>query len=193
MKILQLRPWLMLCFVFPGNTSLSKEKRQWQLVCQGFICYFTSPLNSLSLCLSAIQFCYYRDQMREDKRQTRTLLWMWIGPNVVDGWGLLEPFCSSCWCHAFFGAQEKVKICVYVCVCVYINYKVYRLWSWKGDCKINTKQCLHLPLMLQWSHYVQSSVCFPDETPLKSKEKPCTLPAERPHLSKDKQTWGGRG
>ena len=57
-----------------------------------------------------------------------------------------------------------------------------------GGCKINTKHCLHLPLTVQWSHYVQSTVCFADKTLLKSKEKPCALPAERPHLSWYKQT-----
>lgn len=61
-----------------------------------------------------------------------------------------------------------------------------------GGCKINTKHCLHLALLLQWSHYVQSSVCFADETPLKSKEKLRALPAERPRLSWNKQTNMGR-
>lgn len=56
-----------------------------------------------------------------------------------------------------------------------------------AGCKINTKHCLHLSLTLQWSHYVQSSVCFADEPLLKSKEKPCALLTETPHLSWNKR------
>lgn len=59
-----------------------------------------------------------------------------------------------------------------------------RLRAWK----INTEHCLHLPLTLRWSHYVQNSACFADEMLLKSKKKPCALPALRPHLSRNKQT-----